>query len=289
MPIIEPVIRPPAEAASFLLQVTTGCSANGCAFCGAYLGKPFTVKSRAEVSGDIRDWRRQHPGERRIFLLDGDALAVPNHRLIPILQEAAAAFPKLTRIAAYVNGYNLTNRTGAELLELYQHKLRLIYLGLESGSQTILDLHRKRSTAAEMVEGVRRAQSAGIKVSVMVLLGLGGQAGSKRHVRETVAALNRMQPRYLSFLTLMAVPGTELWRRIEAGQFTELGPEEMLSEARAILAGLDLRRTIFRMDHASNHLSLEGRLPTDQGRLLRTLDDALAGRLRLKPEFLRDL
>lgn len=289
MPIIEPAIRPPAEAESFLLQVTMGCSANTCSFCGAYLGKPFKMKALAEIIGDIMEQASYNSDVRRVFLMDGDALAINNDKLVPILDELGRVFPRLSRVSSYANGYNITSRTDRELDELYERKLRLIYIGLESGSQLILDRCRKRSGVVDMVKAVRQAELHGIKSSVMVLLGLGGKRHSDRHVRETIEALNEMQPRYLSFLSLMLIPGTELYKEAENGDFQELNAAELLLEARSIIAGLELEKTVFRCDHASNYLPLEGRFPADQGRLLRTIDEALGGERRLRPEFLRGL
>lgn len=289
MPIIEPAIRPPAEAESFLLQITTGCSANSCTFCGAYLRKPFKFKDQHEIDEDIKLQATYYPETRRVFLIDGDALAISNSKLLPILEQLNSAFPKLNRIASYANGYNITTRDSQELQQLYRQKLRLIYLGLESGSQLILDKCRKRSTVTEMIEAVRRADEIGIKSSVMVLLGLGGKEYSKEHVQESINALNQMQPRYLSFLTLMLIPGTPLYEEAQAGFFQELNPQELLLETHAILSGLKLNKTIFRCDHASNYLPLEGRLPTDQKRLLQTLDMAIEGKIKLKSEYFRAL
>jgi radical SAM superfamily enzyme YgiQ (UPF0313 family) len=162
-------------------------------------------------------------------------------------------------------------------------------MGLESGSQEILNLRRKRSGAEEMTEAVRKAGRNGIKSSIIVLLGLGGREFSEKHVQETALALNRMQPRYLSFLSLMLIPGTPLFAESEKGAFRELSPRELLREAREILERLDMTSTVFRCDHASNYLALEGRLPKDRARLVGTIDRALQGGVRLKPDFLRGL
>lgn len=289
MPLIQPIIRPPAEAGSFLLQVTTGCSSNGCSFCGAYTGKPFGVKDPREVEVDIEQGRRLFPGTRRVFLLDGDALAAGNDRLVPVLEGLARAFPGLTRVSSYANGYNIEKRSEAELRELRDRKLGLVYIGLESGDQGILDSCGKRSSAEEMIGAVIKAARCGIRSSVIVLLGLGGRARSREHVRGTVRALNRMQPRYLSFLSLMLIPGTGLFERARRGEFEELGPDELLGEARDIIGGLDLAGTVFRCDHASNHLPLRGRLPRDRDRLSEAIDAALRGEARMMPEALRGL
>jgi radical SAM superfamily enzyme YgiQ (UPF0313 family) len=289
MAIIEPVIRPPSEADSFLLQITTGCSSNNCTFCGAYFGKTFRMKPDEEIGSDIEIGASLHPEIRRVFLMDGDALAVKNQRLLPHLKKINRIFPKLARISSYANGYNITCRSHAELAELSSQKLHLIYLGLESGSQQILDHCRKRSTAEEMTEAVISAAEAGIKSSVIVLLGLGGRRYSEEHVRATVQVLNRMQPRYLSFLTLMLIPGTVLWQERKKGSFEELNPKELLQEALSIMEGLELNQTIFRSDHASNYIPIEGRLPHDKEKLVRILKSAVDGKIILRPDFMRAL
>lgn len=289
MPIIEPVIRPPSEADSFLLQVTTGCSSNHCTFCGAYMGKPFALMPIEDIRGDIEKEARIFPTIRRVFFLDGDALVVSNTKLLPVLKILDQSFPNLSRVSSYANGYNITKRTDKELQELYANKLRLIYMGLESGSEEILERCRKTSSAKEMINAVSRAATAGIKSSVIVLLGLGGRKYSNTHIIETIKALNKMQPRYLSFLSLMIIPGTELDDAVRSGEFEELNSRELLQEAHDILKGLELKKTVFRCNHASNYLPLEGRLPKDKGNLLEAIQLALKGKKRLRPEFLRGL
>ena len=268
MSIVEPVIRPPSEAESFLLQVTTGCSANQCSFCGAYTGKPFAIKSSKEIFSDIEEWCRHHPNTRRVFLMDGDVLVIKNDKLLPILEKLKYALPKLSRISSYANGYNISARSEEELKALYEHKLSLLYIGLESGNQEILSRCKKRSSVEEMIEAVQRADRVGIKSSVIVLLGLGGKQYSAEHIRDTIKALNRMQPRYVSFLSLMLIPGTPLYEAARRGDFEELDSHELLRQARDIIQGLELEKTIFRSNHASNYLSLEGRFPQDKGKLL---------------------
>lgn len=289
MPIIEPIIRPPSEAYSFLLQVTTGCSSNSCTFCAAYKNKDFIMKSREEIFSDISAYAVFDPDVRRIFLMDGDALALSNVKLLPVLDRLIWAFPGLSRVSSYANGNNIKCRSDLDLRDLYEKKMSLIYMGLESGSQKILDMHKKRSSVEEMVEAVNRCSSAGIKSSVIVLLGLGGRKYSSEHVNHTITALNRMQPRYLSFLSVMVVPGTELHDMKNSGDFILLSQQELLLEAYEILKGLELKRTVFRSDHASNYLSLEGRLGADKVKLLDQLKAAIDGRIGLRSESLRGL
>ena len=289
MPIIEPVILPPSEANSFLLQVTTGCSANTCTFCGAYKNKPFKIKKYQEVVADIEEEKRFNPDTRKVFLLDGNALVVQNEKLIPVLQKLNESFPRLTRISTYANGDDITRRSLTELQALSNLKLKLMYMGLESGSQTILDRCHKKPTVEQMIQAVRLAESVGIKSSVMVILGLGGKTLSPLHVKETITALNKMQPRFLSFLSLMLIPNTDLYLQAQQGRFQELPARELLQEAHDILSGLDLTQTIFRSNHASNYLPLAGRFPHDKAMLLSQIQAALQGKIHLRPEYFRGL
>jgi len=289
MSLVEPVFRPPSEADSFLLRVTVGCSSDDCAFCGMYKMKSFRVKDPAEVFTDIDQYARRFPAARRVFLMDGDALVLSNAKLIPVLDKLGQAFPRLTRVSSYANGFNITKKTDAELEALAARKLDLIYMGLETGSQEVLDRCGKVSSVCEMIEAVRRAEGAGIRSSVMVLLGLGGRECSDEHIRGTIEALNAMQPRYLSFLSLMIVPGTPLAGELKRGTFKELDARGLLQECYEIVAGLELRRTVFRSNHASNYLPLEGVFPKDKPALLETLRAALAGKTGLRPDLFRGL
>ncbi len=289
MPILGSVIRPPAEAESFLLQLTLGCSEDHCTFCGAYKDKPFRVKEPAEALADIRTYASRYPKTRRVFLMDGDALVLGNGRLVPILEALERSFLRLSRVAVYASGRNIVHKTDEELKDLASRKLTLFYMGLESGSQKVLERCRKTSSVEDMVHSVRRAACCGIKTSVIVLLGLGGRVYSREHVLGTIEALNQMQPRYLSFLSLMVIPGTPLAEEVRRGEFQPLQPDELLQEMHDIIKGLQLERTVFRSDHASNHLPLEGVLPKDKARLLSILRSALDGDIGLRPEFLRGL
>lgn len=289
MSIIEPVIRPPAEAGSFLLQVTCGCSSNHCTFCGAYLNKTFRIKDKKEILTDIKQGAMYYPDTRKVFLIDGDVLVLSNDQLLPLLDEINNSFGKLTRISSYANGYNITKRNKDELRELSNRKMNLIYIGLESGNQQILDQCNKKSTAEQMITAVKNAAEVGIKSSVIVLLGLGGKKYSKQHVKDTISALNKMQPRFLSFLSLMLIPGTPLYKDAQEKAFEELNAKELLEQTYNIISGLELKKTIFRTNHASNYLPLEGRFPQDKQSLLDVLRQALEGKINLRQEMFRGL
>jgi radical SAM superfamily enzyme YgiQ (UPF0313 family) len=285
------VVRPPSEAWSYILQITYGCSHNRCTFCSTYLDKPFQVRPAQEVLEDIEMARSYIPHTRRVFLADGNALVLSNRQLVPILDALGKAFPDLERVSIYANAQDILRKGEEELATLHQKKLDMIYMGLESGDEEILRRVKKGSTAAEMIEAVRKAQAIGFQVSVIGILGLGERQRSREHAIATGQVVSAMDPAYFSLLTLMMVPGTELYRQYQAGKFVLIEPLEMLAEMRVMIQHIEgITRCVFRTNHASNYLPLAGTLPQDKERLLATLDRALAqGESVLRPEYLRAL
>jgi radical SAM superfamily enzyme YgiQ (UPF0313 family) len=283
------IIRPPSEATSYLLQVTYGCSHNRCTFCGTYLDKKYSRRPLDEILEDIEAAGALHPQTRRVFLCDGNALLLPMDRLVTVLDALAEAFPDLARVGIYANARDILRKGPENLAALRERKLGIIYLGLESGSDEILLDVDKGETAQGMIDGVRLAEEQGIKTSVIILLGLGGRTKSRLHAEASGKVASRMNPRFLSCLTLMLVPGTPLYERHRRGEFELPDPTEMLRELEIIVENLELEGTIFRANHASNYLPLKGRFPQDKERILSEIRQALKGGTRLRPEFLRGL
>lgn len=278
-----PLFRPPAEADSLILQIDEGCPYNRCTFCGMYRGIKYRRRPLAEVARLIVDEARHTPGARRIFLADGDVMRRPFEDLREILTLLAAQFPSLARVNTYATGSAILDKTQEQLLALRTLKLQTLYLGLESGDETTLRRVNKAETAADMVEAGRRAQTAGLRVSVMILLGLGGEDHTCEHAAATAEALNRMQPRILSALRVIPVPGTEFHTEAMSGRFRQLSEAGIVRELRDLVSRLELTNTVFRANHTSNVIPLEARLPRDKAALLETLDALLASR-HLDPE-----
>ncbi|MCC6354451.1 MAG: radical SAM protein [Verrucomicrobiae bacterium] len=285
------VIRPPSEADSYILQVSYGCSHNHCTFCGTYANKPFQPRPMREVLDDIAVAGRVLPDTRRVFLADGNALVLPTPKLTSILDALGAAFPLLRRVGIYANAKDILRKGEADLAALRQKNLEIIYLGLESGSEEVLRRIDKGAKATEMLEAVRMAKRAGIRVSVIALLGIAGPGLSREHAEATGRLVSAMDPEYLSLLTLMLVPGTELHRQHQEGEFQLMSPAALLQEMRDILTHADgLTRCVFRTNHASNYVPLAGTLSRDKARLIETLDRAIAmGPAAFRPEEWRGL
>lgn len=271
---VEPLFRPPAEAESLIFQVSCGCPHNGCRFCGMYKGVPYRVRPEPELFDEIRRAGNAYPEVRRVFLADGDAMALGFDRIVRILEALNAAFPRLVRVGIYANGSSIAEYRDAELAELRRLKLHTFYLGLETGMPELLKKVGKTERVETMIESVRRAQASGLRASVMVLLGLGGRQYGCEHADRTAEALNAMQPRLLSALRFVPVLGSPF------PEFELLTEAETVAELRRMAAGFRLDKTVFRANHTSNPLPLEARFPADRERLLAELDAALgSGRL----------
>jgi len=283
------IIRPPSEAGSILLQVTLGCSHGKCTFCGAYRKKRFGFKERGTWMRDIRFAARNCRRQRRLFLCDGDAMIMPQARLVDILEQVRCHLPWVTRVGTYANAKSLTWKTGAQLRELRDLGLGIVYMGLESGDDDILRTMGKNGDCAFIVEQGRRVREAGLKLNVTVINGLGGIKRSMEHARATASALSRMDPDQIGALSLMLVPGTPLHDQWERGEFELPNAHGMLTEIREMLAGLTLTRGLFLANHASNYLPLKVRLPSGKDKALAALDQALAGETVLTPESARRL
>ena len=283
------IIRPPSEANSILLQITVGCSRNSCTFCGTYAGERFRIKSDDVIMEDIAFAAAYCRRQRRVFLCDGDALIVPQVRLMRILEAIRTELPWVTRVGAYANTKSLKRKSIEELRELQRIGLGIVYMGLETGDDETLRRIHKGAGAAEMTAMGLKAREAGFKLSITVLLGIAGPDRSQIHARETGRVLTAIDPDYVGALSLMLIPGTPLHEDWRKGDFILISPAQMLAELRTMLAETHLSQGLFHANHASNYLPIKARLPKDKAATLMLIDRALAGEISLKPEFMRAL
>ena len=285
------IIRPPSEAHSLLLQVTVGCSHNRCTFCPSFKDKRFRIKSLEEIDEDLQYAARRVHGVERLFLCDGDALIIPQPRLLAILDAIRARLPGVRRIGTYANAKSIRKKSVEELRELKARGLSIVYLGIESGNEEILRTIDKGATYDRIVEAARRVKEAGITLSVTVLLGIGGVARSLEHARDTARILTDVDPDFAGVLTVMIVPGTPLHEEARAGRFVLPGTFDLLKELGVIVSQARFTNCFFTANHASNYLPIRARMPGEQEKVARLIEDIVrrGDASRLRPEFLRGL
>jgi radical SAM superfamily enzyme YgiQ (UPF0313 family) len=280
-------IRPPPEAYSILLQVTLGCSHNKCAFCGTYKDKPFRIKDDDIILSDILFASKHMKRQDRVFLMDGDALIIPQKRLMWILGRIKEHLPWVKRVGTYANTKSIRMKSLQELVELRENGLDKIYLGVETGDDEVRKKINKGSSAQQCLEMGKKVKDAGLELIVMVLLGVAGKVKSLDHARATGKLLSDMDPSYVAALTVILIPGTPLWEDHERGDFELPDEQGLLIEMKEMIAHTNLSNGIFASNHASNYLSVKVHLPEGKQEALDLIDAALRGEIGLKPEWLR--
>ena len=285
------VIRPPSEAESLILQVTLGCTDNGCIFCPAYKDKKYKIKDIETIKKEIENASRYYPETRKIFLADGDAVSIEQPKLIEILEHAVKHFPKLTRIAVYGSIKSLKNKSISELKELKNRKLSLVYLGFETGDAEVYKLINKFGSPQGNIDTCLKLKEAGIKVNTTIILGLGGKKFSEQHAVNTAKILNSAQPDQIAALTLMIAKNTAIYNMMKNGSFTQLSDFEFLQELYTIIKNMQDFRCLFFSNHASNYFPIQARFPHDKPGILNSLEEALRNKDKntLKPEWQRGL
>lgn len=271
----EPVFRPPAEAFSAIIQATIGCSWNKCAFCEMYTSKQFRVRGWERVKSDINYLAGLNRGVKKVFLADGNAFVLSARKLFPILQEIYKSFGKMQRISSYALPKDILQKSDKELLELRQLGLKLLYIGIESGNDHLLEIVGKGESHQSTVEGIIKAHEAGIDTSIMVINGLGGKQHSQQHAIDSARLINSINPKFLSALTLSMPMGEEHYKKRLKGSYERQTIYELAAELRLFIEHLDNINSIFRSDHVSNNLVLKGILSRDKEKLISQIDFAM--------------
>lgn len=270
-----PVFRPPSEAYSFILRLTRGCAHNKCTYCNMYRGVPFQVLTDEEIERQIMLAHSYNgAGVRRVFLADGDALVLSTGRLLKVLATLRRLFPNFERASSYAAPKDILRKSPEELRQLQEAGLKLLYYGMESGDTETLKEIKKGVDGPQSVEVGQRAIAAGMELSVMVILGIAGREGSKRHALATAAALSAIRPTYLGAISLMLYRGSELKEQFERGEFHPLPPAGLMEELYLIIEHLDLPETehcLFRSNHISNYVPLKATLPKEKPQLLKAI------------------
>lgn len=287
----EPLFRPPSEAYSLIIQATLGCAWNKCAFCEMYTSKQFSTRKEEDVFSDIDSMAAYANQYRKVFLADGNAMVLSYDKLSRILDKLNDTFPRLTRVSAYAIPKDIEAKTDEELQTLAKKGLKLLYVGIESGDDELLKRINKGEDFASTSKALQRARKAGIKLSVMILNGLGGKNFSQQHAINSAKVVNEIQPEFLSTLVLSYPHGEEHFMKKFNGEFIPLNTIGLIAEMKLFIENLELTQTVFRSDHASNYLVLRGNFPRDKEEMLsrinKVLDDPANAQLR--PEWMRGL
>ncbi|MBK5241814.1 radical SAM protein [Clostridium sp.] len=283
------VYRPPSEAYSLIVQVTIGCSHNGCSFCGMYKDKKFRVRDLKEIMEDLEEVKASSGIIKKVFLADGDALVLGNEKLKAILLKIKELFPQCARVGIYGTPKDILRKSLDELIELKNLGIGIVYLGVESGSNDILKGINKGVTAKEMIMAGCKIKESGIKLSVTLISGIGGTLKSREHAIESAKLISAINPDYVGLLTLMIESGTPMYDDVQKGDFNLLNPEQIMSETREFLQNVEVTNCIFRSNHASNYTALAGTLPEDKSKLLGDIDRAIKGESSYKQEEYRRL
>ncbi len=284
------IYRPPSEADAFILQATVGCSWNHCTYCDMYRDKQYRVRSLEETLCDVHAARAAFGARvEKVFVADGDALAMDAAHWEAILAACRESFPRLRRVSAYATAMNLLAKSADELTRLREQGLTQLYIGPESGDDVTLKRIAKGASFADHEEAAHRARAAGMALSAIFLLGVGGIERSDEHALASARLVSEMDPAFFSLLTLTVVPETPIASLEKKKKFELPSVFRMLGELRTIVALAAPTASVFRTNHASNYLPLGGVLPRDRERILSLVDGALAGNVRLRPEWARGL
>ncbi|HVO66052.1 MAG TPA: radical SAM protein [Syntrophales bacterium] len=284
------IIRPPSEANSLLIQVTVGCSHNKCIFCPAYKSKKFKIKSIDEIQEDILEALRYRYIEK-IFLCDGDALIIPQERLVQILNMIKTQIKSVKRVGTYANAKSIRRKSVNELIQLREQGLKIVYLGVETGNDELLKKIKKGVTSKEMIQAGRRIKEAGIVLSATIILGIGGIEKSIEHAFDTARILTEIDPDFASALTLMLVPGTPLYSDFMSGNFILPDKLGLLNELAIIIENSNFTNCFFTSNHASNYLPIKASMPSEKSKVVKMINSIINDRdvKRLRPEYLRGL
>ncbi len=287
----EPLFRPPSEAYSFILQVTLGCAWNKCAFCEMYSSKQFRTRKEEDIFADIDSMQSYANHYRKVFLADGNAMVLSFDKLSRILDKLNEKFPRLTRVSAYALPKDIEAKTDEELQQLAAKGLKLLYVGIESGDDELLGRINKSENYESTAKALKRARAAGIKLSVMILNGLGGKNYSHQHALNSAKVVNEIQPEFLSTLVLSYPYGEDHFAKKFDGEFFPLNTVELIAEMKVFIENLELESTVFRSDHASNYLVLRGNFPRDKQEMLNRINAVLndPANAKLREEWMRGL
>ncbi len=283
------VYRPPSEAYSLIIQVTIGCNHNKCSFCSMYKNKKFKVRNLEDIYKDLYEARKMYNKVERIFLADGDALVLGMEKLTEILLKIKKLFPECERVSAYATPKDILRKSQEELRKLKELGIGILYMGIESGNDEVLQEIQKGVTSEEIIKAGKKIKISGIKLSVTLISGISGKHKWKENALDSAKVLSAIDPDYIGILTLLVELGTKIHEDINSGKFQLLNQEEVMLETLELVKNVNATNCIFRSNHASNYISLRGTLPKDKEKIVSLIQDVLNGKYEYKSEKFRAL
>ena len=259
--------RPPYEARSGYLQVTSGCSHASCAFCGYFKDTRFKKSPMDEIEEDIKQIPVYFGAPERIFLQGADGFAADYDVLMRAAELIHKHVPSVKTIGGYARIDNFLNKSVEQIRNMKEAGFSEPYIGVESGDDAILKMVNKGYDAKTAREQMEKLTEAGMPFIANFLNGLGGAGYGLSHAQKTAEIYDGMSISMIEVSSLTLVPKTILYRRREKGEFVEAGEHERLVEMQEFLRCLT-NETFFLSDHISVPFHARVQLPEQKQELI---------------------
>ncbi|MCM1531731.1 MAG: radical SAM protein [Bacteroides sp.] len=270
-----PIWRPPYEANSQLLQVTSGCTWHRCKFCSLYHGTPFKMSPLSEVEEDLRVIRQWQPRARRVYLIGANPFVMSYDKLMDVAILLRKYLPHMESFGMFARVTDVAPKSVEELKNLRHMKLDNINIGMETAHNPTLERMNKGYQAEDILEQLSKLDEAGIKYNVVYLNGLGGKGMGEASALASAEVLNKLNPYIINIVSLTVFPESALYQDVIAGTYEEEPEMERLLELRTFISRLGIKTNIL-ANHVSNTVPITGVLPKDKAVILRELDRAIA-------------
>jgi len=280
-----PVVRPPHEMNSVLLEVTVGCTHNSCRFCTFYRDTRFRMAPLEQIESDLKEVQRYNPNAERVYALGGDPFTLSVSRLKTIGKLIRKYLPK-ANIGTYARVDSVIHKTVDELKELRETGFNDLVIGIESGDDEVLRMMNKGYTSKQILTECRKLEEAGINYYVIYLGGLAGHGNGKRNARRTAEVLNQLHPSHMYMTSVAVLPDSELYQDVLAGRFQEATELERIKETLLLVQSLK-NPIILYGQSVANPVNFIAKLPEQREKLIEELETVIRNFSEKDEEMLR--
>jgi len=264
------VWRPPFEAKSMLLQVTSGCMHNKCKFCSLYDGTPFRMSPEVEIEMDLVELKNPFLKAKRVFLTGANPIGLSFNKLKTIGEKIKSFLPHIESIGGFARITDIRNKTQDELNLLHTIGYHFISIGTETGDDLTLAFMNKGYNASDIVEQHHRLDIAGIKYYLTYMNGMAGNNNSERHALESAKIFNKSNAKSINIVGLTIFPESELHKEVIAGTYIPTSETEKLYELKCLIKNLNITTTI-NANTVSNIAPFVAELPKNKEDILKEL------------------